>query len=269
MYVPIHKLQALTISLTVLGMQRGYIPFSSPPTDHKWWRIASESSGWGSVSEKAFCSLVLLIVRGKEALEKMKPRYVKLVRALVMSFLVSTLLPCLSGWLSTCPRAHAYSDIPIKPVPFVCFDLYTQKGGAGPGVPGGNFEPGEDVILYAKMTINDSPAVNTTILFVIEGPASFNLSVSIVPTAVTNSSGIASHTFHIQPINNAPDTVLGTWSVTAQTGLDQATFGDSLDFQVAPDPLPVVPEFQTWTIALLLSALAVTLAHTGFRMRLK
>lgn len=116
------------------------------------------------------------------------------------------------------------------------------------------------------MTSNDSPVANRTIAFAIEGPANFNLNVSIVPTAITNSSGIAFHTFHIQPINNAPDTVLGTWSVTAQTGLDQATFGDSLDFQVTLDPLPVTPEFQMWTIPLLLFSLAATVTITQKRL---
>lgn len=183
----------------------------------------------------------------------MKPRHMKLVRALVMSFLVSTLLPCLSGWLSTCPRAHAYWDIPIKPVPFVCFDLYTQKGGIGPGISGGEYEPGESVILYVSMTSDGLPVQNTTIAFSIEGPTN-----CYFPTAVTNSSGIASATFKIPPLDAAKDKALGTWSVTAQTGLDMDTFGDSLNFEVVP--IMDAPEFPAPTVALLAFILTASIA---------
>jgi hypothetical protein len=65
------------------------------------------------------------------------------------------------------------SEIPIKPCPLVFFDLYTQKGGMGPGIPGGEFAPGENVELYANMTSNGLPVENRTIAFEIEGPANY------------------------------------------------------------------------------------------------
>jgi len=43
----------------------------------------------------------------------------------------------------------------------------------GPGIPGGEFAPGENVELYANMTSNGLPVENRTIAFEIEGPANY------------------------------------------------------------------------------------------------
>lgn len=162
----------------------------------------------------------------------MKSRFTRLVGAVAASFLAITLFSCSLGWLNACPRVYAAWDVPPRPVPVVSFDLYTQKGGVGPSVPGGEFAPGEDVALYVKMTSDGLPVENRTIALEIVGPANSYLNVSFIRTAVTNASGIAYQTFSIHPVNNAPETVLGTWSVTAQVGLDQETVGDTLDFEV-------------------------------------
>lgn len=147
-------------------------------------------------------------------------------------------------------KANA-SEIPIKPYPTVSFDLYTQRGGTGPGIPGGEFEPGENLILYASITSNGLPMENTTIAFNIESPAN-----SYLPTAVTNSSGIASITLMILPLDLEQGNVLGTWSVTAQTGLDIDTVGDSLTFEVTT----VMHAPESPVLTALLTALILTTA---------
>lgn len=119
------------------------------------------------------------------------------------------------------------SEIPIKPYPIIFFDLYTQRGGMGPGILGGEFVPGENIALCVNMTSNGLPVENRTILFEIEGPTN-----SCLLTAVTNSLGIASTTFMIPPLDFVQTKVLGTWCVTAQTGLDIDTVGDTLNFEV-------------------------------------
>lgn len=162
----------------------------------------------------------------------MKSGFTRLVRAVAASFLAMTLFSCSLGWLNACPRVYATWDVPPRPVPVVSFDLYTQKGGAGPSVPGGEFGPGEAVALYVKMTSDGLPVENETIAFEIVGPANSYLNISFIRTAVTNASGIACQAFSVPPVSNAQETVLGTWSVTAQMGLDQETVGDTLDFEV-------------------------------------
>jgi hypothetical protein len=192
----------------------------------------------------------------------LKAVFSKLIRILVVSFLISAMLIYFSGRRGT---AVAWDGVPITPAPMVALDLYTQKGGIGIGNPGGEFSPEESVVLYVRMTRDGLPAENETVAFNIEGPAK-----SCLSTAITNSSGIASVTFKIPPLGAAADEVFGTWSVTAQTGLDWDTFGDALDFEVAP--VMHAPEFPAWgflALAFLLTATttaALTRLKTGKRI---
>jgi hypothetical protein len=172
----------------------------------------------------------------------------------IIILLAATIIPyvCSKSNLALQLKANA-SEIPIKPYPIVSFDLYTQRGGTGPGIPGGEFEPGEEAILYVNMTSNGLPVENTTIAFNIEGPAN-----SYLPTAVTNSSGIASITLMTLPLDLAQGNVLGTWCVTAQTGLDMDTVGDSLTFEVAS--IMHAPEFPVLAALFLAFVLATAMA---------
>jgi hypothetical protein len=141
-------------------------------------------------------------------------------------------------------------------IPFVGFDLYTQKGGVGPNTFGGEFAPGENVTLCVRMTNNDFPVENSIIVFEIVGPTNNYLNISFIRTAVTNSSGIAYQTFNTQPIDNMPETVLGTWIVTAQSGLDQETVVDTLHFELAS----IMPEFPTFTTSLFIILVSTAVA---------
>jgi hypothetical protein len=176
----------------------------------------------------------------------LKSNLTTFVRITTLSFLVITSFSYIFSRLNTCEKAYATCNIPPTLTPFVGFDLYTQKGGVGPNTFGGEFALEENVTLCVKMTNNDFPAENCVIVFEIVGPTNNYLNISFIRTAVTNSSGIAYQTFNIQPINNMPETVLGTWIVTAQSGLDQETVVDTLHFEVAS----IMPEFPTFTVSL-------------------
>lgn len=180
---------------------------------------------------------------------------VTIVRYSIIVLLIAAIVPYLyTKFLPALQLITEASEIPIKPYPIVFFDLYTQRGGMGPGIPGGLFAPGENVELYVNMTSNDLPVENRIIFFEIEGPSN-----SCLITTVTNSSGIASATYMI-PLDLAQDKVLGTWCVTAQTGLDIDTFGDTLNFEVAP--IIQAPEFPTLTVLLLAFILTITTTIT-------
>jgi hypothetical protein len=187
----------------------------------------------------------------------------KFFRRLFALLLVSAMLAYALGW----QRANATWDIPPTPAPIAPFDLYTQRGGIGPNVPGGQFEVGENVTLCAKITSKNSPVEKIMIVFEIVGPANAYQNISLLLTAITNASGIASRTLMIQPVDHTQETVLGIWSVTAQMGLDRETSGDSLNFQIVPDPPVGVPEFQTWATFLLLFPFAAGIALTHKRVQ--
>lgn len=176
---------------------------------------------------------------------------VTIVRYSIIVLLIAAIVPYLyTRFFPALQLTAEASEVPIKPYPIVFFDLYTQRGGMGPGIPGGEFAPGENVALYVNMTSNGLPVENRIILFEIEGPAN-----SCLLTTVTNSSGIASATYMI-PLDLAQDKVLGTWCVTAQTGLDMDTVGDTLNFEVTP--IIHAPEFPTLTVLLLAFILTIT-----------
>jgi hypothetical protein len=193
----------------------------------------------------------------------LKARLAKFLKRLFVPLLVSAMLTYALGW----QRANATWDIPPTPAPIASFDLYTQRGGIGPNVSGGQFEVGENVTLCVKITSNSSLVEKMMIVFEIVGPANADQNVSLLLTAITNASGIASRTLMIQPIDHAQETVLGIWSVTAQTGLDRETSGDSLNFQIVPDPPVDAPEFQTWAMVLLLFPFAAAIALTHKRVQ--
>jgi hypothetical protein len=191
------------------------------------------------LNRKLFLS-TCAIYTGKRMRRPLKIMFPKFIRILIVSFLVSVMLSYASGWGNT---AEAWDGVPIIPGQTVALDIYTQKGGIGTDVSGGEFIPGETVVLYVNVASDGFPAENRSVLFEIEGPADY-----CYLTSVTNSSGIASVDLMV-PLSLAQDKVFGTWHVTAQTGLDMDTVGDTLNFGVTP--LMHAPEFPTQTILLL------------------
>ena len=176
---------------------------------------------------------------------------VTIVRYSIIILLIATIVPYLyTKFFPSLQLVAEASEIPIKSYPIVFFDLYTQRGGMGPGIPGGEFAPEENVALYVNMTSNGLPVENRILFFEIEGPTN-----SCILTAVTNSSGIASATLMI-PLDLAQDKVLGTWYATAQTGLDIDTVGDNMNFEVVP--IIHAPEFPTLTVLLVAFILTIT-----------
>jgi len=113
-------------------------------------------------------------------------------------------------------------------------DLYTQRGGEGPGVPSDAFAPDMEVILYANVTYNDAPVRDRIAVFEVNGPINSVENISFIRTALTEANGVTNASFRIpQPPDDAKETVFGFWKVTATVEIGQVQVRDDLSFQVS------------------------------------
>jgi uncharacterized protein YfaS (alpha-2-macroglobulin family) len=103
-------------------------------------------------------------------------------------------------------------------------DVFTQKGGVGPDMPGGKFLLNETVILYTEVRDElNQPVQNQLVAFEIMGPNGTDIARAIT----TNSSGIATLVFH--------SAYTGTFEVYATTSYYETVLTDTLTFTVTQD----------------------------------
>ncbi len=103
-------------------------------------------------------------------------------------------------------------------------DVFTQKGGQGVSISGGNFEPFDNVSIYARLTQAGINLENDPVTFAIYRPDE----VLTVRTALTNSSGIAKSDIYLLPSEGH---VIGTWNILANATVDNEALSDTLGFQ--------------------------------------
>jgi len=103
-------------------------------------------------------------------------------------------------------------------------DVFTQKGGIGINVSGGDFEPFDDVYLDAYLTQGGIKLENCTVTFSIQRPDG----TSTLRLASTNDSGLAETELSLLPSEGQ---VIGTWHVLANATVDNQAVSDSLDFK--------------------------------------
>ena len=84
-------------------------------------------------------------------------------------------------------------------------DLYTQKGGVGLNMAGGDFMAGEMVHLISKVTYNNAPVQNELVAFEVLNPSD---EVVLIRTAITDEEGLATTSFRI-PLTLSSN---GTWT---------------------------------------------------------
>jgi hypothetical protein len=112
----------------------------------------------------------------------------------------------------------------------VIVDVYTLKGGRGIGKEGGAFAPQQEVQFYA-FAISGSPIVNETVMFEIHGPINEIENFSLITSAWTNESGIATINYRIP--NLIPlETVLGMWNISATVEINGDRTVDTMPFEV-------------------------------------
>lgn len=103
-------------------------------------------------------------------------------------------------------------------------DVFTQKGGQGVNISDGNFEPFDNVSMYAYLTQAGIRSKNHPVTFTIAKPDD----TQIVRTALTNDLGIAETDLCLLPSEGH---VIGTWHILANATVDNEAINDTLNFQ--------------------------------------
>ena len=114
-------------------------------------------------------------------------------------------------------------------------DIFTQKepySGVGINQSSDTFWPDEEVILYANVTYNLGPVSNKIVTYEVRGPPNPLYNVSLVRTANTNASGIATTSFRIPlPVEDPEIVVFGNWTVFGFVEIAEVV-SDFLTFKV-------------------------------------
>jgi len=117
-----------------------------------------------------------------------------------------------------------FSEAPPQTKPKTTIDLYTNKGGSGINASGGDFEPYDNVSIYAYVTRAGTPLNDSQVKFTIEKPDG----TKRTETAQTNDSGIAVTSLSLLPSESH---LMGTWQMTATTDADNQITEDRLSIQ--------------------------------------
>jgi hypothetical protein len=104
-------------------------------------------------------------------------------------------------------------------------DVYTQRGGKGPGQPSGSFTVGKTVDLISNVTYSGNPVQQKLVAFQVENPLG---EIVVIRTAITDKNGLAAISFAI-PIDSANN---GTWSAISTVDIAGVTAWDTITFQV-------------------------------------
>lgn len=117
-----------------------------------------------------------------------------------------------------------FAPTPTTAKPNSALDVFTQKGGQGINVSSGNFEPLDNVSVYAHLSTTGTDLRSQPVTFIIEEPNG----TRIVRSALTNGLGIAEVDFSLLP---SEDHVIGTWQILANATVNSEAVNDSLSFQ--------------------------------------
>jgi hypothetical protein len=117
------------------------------------------------------------------------------------------------------------SIMPDPPEEGLSLDLYTQKGGEGPNISGGEFIIGEVVYLTSRVTYNNDPVQQKLVAFEVRDP--LNESV-VFRTVITDQDGFAVMSFRTPDIPSS----IGTWTVVSVGDIAGKAIWDTISFRV-------------------------------------
>ena len=113
---------------------------------------------------------------------------------------------------------------PLPAAKLTVLDAFTQRGGIGINTSSGNFEPFDNVSVYAYLTQGGINLKNQSITFDVQTPNNNHA----VKTVLTNDSGLAQTDLSLLPSEGH---VIGTWHVLAEATVDNEAVVDALDFE--------------------------------------
>jgi hypothetical protein len=117
-----------------------------------------------------------------------------------------------------------FSPTPTTPKPGSALDVFTQRGGQGVNISGGNYEPFDNVSIYASLSQEGIKLQKHAVTFTIEKPDD----TQIARTASTNDLGIAEINLCLLPSQGH---IVGTWYIVANATVDNGVANDTLNFQ--------------------------------------
>lgn len=104
-------------------------------------------------------------------------------------------------------------------------DVYTQRGGVGPNVNGGDFAAGEQVILNAVATYNGFPVQHVAVAFQVFNP---NGGTEALLSALTDENGTVRTDFRIPHLPTSE----GVWTVVSTVDISSENVSDTVSFRV-------------------------------------
>jgi hypothetical protein len=150
---------------------------------------------------------------------------------------------------------------PLPAAKLTSIDAFTHRGGVGVNSSDGNFEPFDNVSIYAYLTQGGTSLKNQSVTFDVQTP----YNNQIVRTVSTNDSGFAQTDLSLLPSEGH---VIGTWHVLAQATVDNEAAVDALDFECKSQNARMDVSFESngvSSISFLPSDLVSLEAHLSYR----
>lgn len=113
---------------------------------------------------------------------------------------------------------------PMPAAKLTLLDAFSSKGGGGINATGGDFEPLDNVSIYAILTQGGSSLQNHKVTFYVETPANTQTTI----TAMTNEFGLAETTIPLLPTEGH---IIGTWHIQTDAIVDNQNLTDTLSFK--------------------------------------
>ncbi|UCG45557.1 MAG: PKD domain-containing protein [Candidatus Bathyarchaeota archaeon] len=111
-------------------------------------------------------------------------------------------------------------------------DVYTQQpdpySGKGVNMSSDAFAPGEEVALYAYVSLNHEPIENSSVTFEVRNPLGETV---ILRIAASNAEGIAASTFQLPSESKEAETLFGKWAIYGSFEICERTIIDNCTFK--------------------------------------